>query len=156
VHELNAKLPVFDVRTLEQSTQMATMFEMIESTFAGAFGVLALILAVSGIYGVMAYRTQLRSHEIGIRMALGASRSDVLRLVLKQGFRLTAIGVVLGIAMSLMLTRMLRGLLFGVSAMDPLTVLTVAAVLLLVAVAASYLPARKAMLTDPMVSIREH
>ena len=156
MHELNAKLPVFDVRTLEQSTQMATMFEMIESTFAGAFGVLALILAVSGIYGVMAYRTQLRSHEIGIRMALGASRSDVLRLVLKQGFRLTAIGVVLGIAMSLMLTRMLRGLLFGVSAMDPLTVLTVAAVLLLVAVAASYLPARKAMLTDPMVSIREH
>lgn len=156
VHELNAKLPVFDVRTLEQSTQMATMFEMIESTFASAFGVLALILAVSGIYGVMAYRTELRTHEIGIRMALGASRSDVLNLVLKQGFRLTGIGVVLGLAMSLLLTRMLRGLLFGVSAMDPLTVLTVAAVLLVVAIAASYLPARKAMRTDPMVAIREH
>lgn len=156
VHELNAKLPVFDVRTLEQSTQMATMFEMIESTFAGAFGVLALILAVSGIYGVMAYRTELRTHEIGIRMALGASRGDVLRLVMKQGLRLTAIGVVLGLAMSLMMTRMLRGLLFGVSTMDPSTVLTVAGVLFVVAVAASYLPARKAMRTDPMVAIREH
>jgi ABC-type antimicrobial peptide transport system permease subunit len=132
------------------------MFEMIESTFAGAFGVLALILAVSGIYGVMAYRTELRTHEIGIRMALGASRGDVLRLVMKQGLRLTAIGVVLGLAMSLMMTRMLRGLLFGVSTMDPSTVLTVAGVLFVVAVAASYLPARKAMRTDPMVAIREH
>jgi predicted permease len=156
VHEINAKLAVFDVRTLEQSTQMANMFEMMETTFAGAFGILALILAASGIYGVMAYRTQLRTHEIGIRLALGASRSDVLRMVLLQGLRLTAIGLLLGLSMSLMLTRLLHGLLFGVSAMDPLTVLSVTAVLFLVAVAASYLPASRAMRTDPMIAIRAH
>ncbi len=156
VHELDGSLPVFDVRTLEQTTQMATIFETMETTFAGAFGVLALILAASGIYGVMAYRTELRTHEIGIRVALGASRSDVLSLVLKQGLRLAAIGLLLGLSMSLVLTRVLRGLLFGVSAMDPLTVLSVTAVLLLVAVAAIYLPARKAMRTEPMIAIRAH
>jgi len=156
VHELNAKLPVFDVRTLEQSTQMANMFETMETTFAGVFGILALILAASGIYGVMAYRTQLRTQEIGIRIALGASRSDVLRMVLRQGLRLTAIGLLLGLAMSLLLTRLLQGLLFGVSAMDLWTVFTATGLLLLVALAASYLPATKAMRTDPMVAIRAH
>jgi predicted permease len=156
VHELDSRLPVFDVRTLEQSTQLANMFAMIEATFAGVFGILALILAVSGIYGVMAYRTQLRTHEIGIRVALGASHSDVLNLVLMQGMRLTAVGLSLGLAISILLTRFLRGLLFGVSAMDPLTVLSVTVLLLLVALAASYLPALKAMRTDPVTAIREH
>jgi len=156
VHEINGKLPVFDVRSLEESTRTGNMFELIESTFASVFAILALILAASGIYGVMAYRTQLRTHEIGIRVALGASRTDVLRMILLQGLRLTAIGLVLGLSVSLLLTRMLRGLLFGVSAMDPLTVLSVTALLLLIAVAAIYLPARKAMRTDPMIAIRAH
>jgi len=156
VHEINAKLAVFDVRTLEQSTQMANMFEMMETTFAGVFGILALILAASGIYGVMAYRTELRTHEIGIRVALGASRSDVLGMVLKQGLRLTGLGLLLGLALSLLLTRLLRGVLFGVSVTDPLTVVSVIGVLLVVAVAAIYLPAHKAMLTDPMIAIRGH
>jgi ABC-type antimicrobial peptide transport system permease subunit len=156
VHEMDSRLPVFDVRTLEQSTQIANMFAMIEATFASAFGFLALILAASGIYGVMAYRTQLRTHEIGIRVALGASRPDVLGLVLKQGLRLTAIGVLLGLGLSLLLTRFLRGLLFGVSAMDPLTVLAVTALLFLIAVVASYLPGLKAMRTDPVAAIRAH
>ena len=156
VHELDGSLPVFDVRTLEETTQMATMFEKMETAFAGAFGILALILAASGIYGVMAYRTALRTHEIGIRVALGASRFDVLSLVLKQGLRLAAIGLLLGLSMSLVLTRVLRGLLFGVSAMDPLTVLSVTAVLLAVSVGAIYLPARKAMHTEPMIAIRAH
>jgi ABC-type antimicrobial peptide transport system permease subunit len=102
----------------------------------------------------MAYRTQLRTHEIGIRVALGASRTDVLRMVLLQGVRLTAIGLLLGLSMSLLLTRMLHGLLFGVSAMDPQTVLSVTVLLLLVGVAASYLPALKAMRTDPVNAIR--
>jgi ABC-type antimicrobial peptide transport system permease subunit len=130
------------------------MFELIESTFSSVFAMLALILAASGIYGVMAYRTQLRTHEIGIRVALGASRTDVLRMVLLQGVRLTAIGLLLGLSMSLLLTRMLHGLLFGVSAMDPQTVLSVTVLLLLVGVAASYLPALKAMRTDPVNAIR--
>jgi predicted permease len=156
VHEMDSRLPVFDVRTLEQSTQIASMFAMIEATFASAFGFLALILAASGIYGVMAYRTQLRTHEIGIRVALGASRPDVLGLVLKQGLRLAAYGVILGLTMSLLLTRLLHGLLFGVSAMDPLTILAVVALLFLIAIAASYLPALKAMKTDPVAAIRAH
>ena len=154
VHEINGKLPVFDVRTLEQSTRTGNMFEVIESTFATVFGILALILAASGIYGVMAYRTQLRTHEIGIRMALGASRTNVLNLVLKQGLRLTALGVSIGLSVSLLLTRFLSGLLYGVSAMDPLTILVVVAALLAIAVAASYLPAAKAMRTDPVSAIR--
>lgn len=156
VHELDANLPVFDVRTLEENIQIASMFEVIETTFAGAFGVLALILAASGIYGVMAYRTQLRTHEIGIRIALGASRSTVLKLVLNQGLRLTAVGLFLGLTLSLLLTRFLRGLLFGVSTTDPLTVLSVTALLLLVAAVASYLPALRAMRIDPVTAIREH
>ncbi|MGA9669407.1 MAG: ABC transporter permease [Terracidiphilus sp.] len=156
VHELDSKLPVFDVLTLEQSTQLANMFAMIEATFVGVFGILALILAASGIYGVMAYRTELRTHEIGIRVALGASRSNVLKLVLHQGMRLTAMGLFLGLTASLLLTRFLRGLLFGVSAMDPLTVLSVTMLLLLIAVAASYIPALRAMRVNPITAIREH
>lgn len=154
IHEINSKLPVFDVRTLEESTRTGNMFEMIQSTFASAFAILALILAASGIYGVMAYRTQLRTHEIGIRIALGASRTDVLSLVLLQGLRLTASGIFLGVSMSLLLGRFLRGLLFGVSAMDPVTILAVVALLSLIALAASYLPALKAMHTDPVSAIR--
>ncbi len=154
VHAINAKLAVFDVRTLEESTRMASMFEVTETTFAGAFGLLALILAASGIYGVMAYRTALRTHEIGIRVALGASRSDVLMLVMRQGMKLAAAGIVLGLAMSLVLTRVVRGLLYGISAMDPLAVLSGTLVLLAIAAAAIYLPALKAMHTDPVDAIR--
>ena len=155
VHELNSKLPVVDVRTLQQGIQMGSMFEMIESTFATAFGLLALVLAASGIYGVVAYRTALRTHEIGIRVALGASRSDVLRLVLYQGLRLAAIGLALGLALSLVLTRFLRGMLYGVSASDPLTVVSVTALLSAIAVLACYLPALRAMRINPVTAMRE-
>jgi predicted permease len=154
VHELNAMLPVFDVRTLEQSTQVANMFALMETTFAGAFGFLALVLAASGIYGVMAYRTQLRTREIGIRVALGASRANVLNMVLSQGLLLTGLGLSLGLAMSLILTRFLRGQLYGVSATDPLTVVCVTALLSLIAIAACYLPAFKAMRVDPVAAMR--
>ena len=133
---------------------MGNMFEVIQSTFAGAFAILALILAASGIYGVMAYRTQLRTHEIGIRTALGASRTGVLGLVLKQGLRLTVLGVLLGLTMPLVLTRFLGGMLYGVSATDPLTVLVVVGVLVVTATAAIYLPTAKAMRTDPVRAIR--
>src|SRR6266568_1502949 len=125
VHEMNTRLPVFDMRPLSETTQISSTFARMETTFATVFGILALILAASGIYGVIAYRTQLRTHEIGIRVALGASRIDVLRLVLVQGLRLTVAGLALGLVLSLVLTRFLRGLLYGVSATDPLTVLAV-------------------------------
>ena len=155
VHELNSKLPVFDVRSLADSTQMGIMFEKIETTFAGAFALIALVLAASGIYGVVAYRTELRTHEIGIRIALGASRSNVLRLVLRQGMVLEVIGLAAGLALSLLFTQFLRGLLYGVSVRDPLTVISFTAILSFVAFAACYLPALKAMRIDPMTAIRE-
>jgi len=154
VHEINGKLAVFDVRSLEESTRTGNMFELIQSTFASAFAILALILAAFGIYGVMAYRTQLRTHEIGIRIALGASRTNVLGMVLKQGLRLTLLGVFLGLSVSLLLTRLLGGLLYRVSAMDPLTIFSVIGVLLVIALAATYLPAAKAMRIDPVSAIR--
>jgi predicted permease len=155
VHQINARVPVFDVRPLKETTQIALMFQKMEALFASVFGLLALVLAASGIYGVVAYRTQLRTHEIGIRVALGASRSDVLRLVLLQGLRLTAIGLVLGLTLSFVLTRFLRGLLYGVSANDPFTVICGLAVLAAIAVLACYLPAQRAMCVDPVTAIRE-
>ena len=86
IHEIDRQLPVFDVRTMRETTQMANIFVVMQSTLAGMFAVVALILAATGIYGVVAYRTELRTHEIGVRVALGAARADVLRLVLCKGF----------------------------------------------------------------------
>jgi ABC-type antimicrobial peptide transport system permease subunit len=100
IQEVDRGLPVYDVRTIREKTAMASTFVVMQSTFAGIFAVIALVLAATGIYGVMAYRTKLRTHEIGIRVALGASRADLMRLVLLQGMRLTAIGLALGLALS--------------------------------------------------------
>lgn len=116
IHEIDAKIPVFDPRSMRETTQMA-------STFAGIFGVIALILAATGIYGVVANRTELRTHAIGGRVALGASRADVCRLVLLlQGLWLTILGLSLGLGLAFVLTRFIGGLLYGVSANDPVTV----------------------------------
>jgi predicted permease len=155
VHQINNRVPVFDVRPLAESTQMSSTFARMETTFASIFALLALVLAASGIYGVVAYRTQMRTHEIGIRVALGASRGDVLRLVLNQGLRLTAIGLVLGLTLSFVLTRFLQGLLYGISATDPLTVICVTAVLTVIAVLACYAPALRAMRINPVAAMRE-
>ena len=106
---------MFDVRSMRETTQMSSMFAVMQSTFAGMFALIALVLAATGIYGVVAYRTQLRTHEIGIRVALGASRADVLRLVLMQGVRLTVAGLVLGLVLAFGLTRFIAASLYGVS-----------------------------------------
>jgi ABC-type antimicrobial peptide transport system permease subunit len=107
-----------------------------------------------GIYGVISYLVGLRTQEIGIRVALGANRSDVLRMVLGDGMKMTLIGVVIGLAAAAGLTRLMASLLFGVSARDPLTFIAVAILLSIVAFAASYIPARRAMRVDPMVALR--
>jgi predicted permease len=155
IHEIDGQLPVFDVRTMRETTQMANIFAVMQSTLAGMFAVIALILAATGIYGVVAYRTQLRTHEIGVRVALGASRADVLRLVLWQGLWLTMIGLVLGLALSFGLTRFIAGLLYGISAYDPVTVGAVIVLLAVMSLLACYLPARRAIRANPVAAIRD-
>jgi predicted permease len=154
IHELNADLVVFDVTTLELREQIASFGQRVAGTFVGAFGLLALVLAAVGIYGVTAYTTRQRTHEIGIRMALGASREDILRLVLGHGLRLTLAGVGLGLAVSFALTRYLGSLLLGVTSTDALTFSSVAILLCAVALFACFIPARRAMRVDPMVALR--
>jgi predicted permease len=154
IHDLNSDLPLFNATTLKANMQMGNVFERIEVAFAGSFGLLALILAAVGIYGVVAYTTKQRTHEIGIRIALGAAKTDVFRQVLGQGLRLTLAGLAVGLAVSLVLTRFLRGLLFGVGATDWLTYASVAAVLCVVALAACYAPARRAASIEPMQALR--
>ena len=155
IHEIDTRLPVFDVRPMRESTQMASTFAVIESSLAGMFALIGLVLAITGIYGVVAYRTQLRTHEIGVRMALGASRVDVLRLVLSQGLWLTGIGLALGLALALGLTRIIVRLLYGIGANDPITVVSVVMLLGAMSLAACYLPAHRAMRRNPVTAIRE-
>jgi len=133
---------------------MGSIFERIAVVFAGAFGLLALFLANVGIYGVVAYTTRQRTHEIGIRMALGAARADVFRQILRQGLRLTLIGLVAGIAVSLAFTRLLRGMLFGVGTADWFTFATVAIILCVVALLACFVTARRAASIEPMQALR--
>src|SRR5579863_7913717 len=155
IHGIDSRLPVFDVRSMRESTQMASTFAVIESTLAGMFALIGLVLAVTGIYGVVAYRTQMRTHEIGVRMALGASRIDVLRLVLLQGVWLTGVGLALGLAFALGLTRLIARLLYGIGANDPVTVASVVALLGAMSLVACYFPAHRAMRRNPVTAIRE-
>ena len=123
-------------------------------TLLGIFAGIALALATVGIYGLLQYSTTRQTRDIGIRMALGAQRGDVLRAVLVQGFRLILIGVVVGIAGAIVLTRVLSSLLYGVAPTDPVTLALVSGVLMVVALLASYVPARRAARVDPMVALR--
>jgi ABC-type antimicrobial peptide transport system permease subunit len=120
----------------------------------GVFAVVGLVLVVLGVFSVVAYTVSRQTHEIGIRMALGASRSDVLRMVLRMGLRLIALGVGVGVAASLGATRVLSNQLFGIAPHDPATLLSVVAVVVVAGIAAAYLPARRATRVDPMVSLR--
>jgi len=154
IRDLNADLVAFDVTTLEMRDQFASFGQRVAGTFVGAFGLLALVLAAVGIYGVTAYTTRQRTHEIGIRMALGASKEDILRLVIGHGLRLTFVGVGLGLAASFALTRFLSSLLLGITSTDVLTFSSVAILLCSVALFACFIPARRAMRVDPMVALR--
>ncbi|HXW55156.1 MAG TPA: ABC transporter permease [Candidatus Cybelea sp.] len=147
--------PVFNVRTMDEIVSGVLSAERLASLMLGAFAFLALTLAAVGIYGVTSYTVRQRSHEIGLRMALGAQQRDVMGLVVKRGVELVVVGIAIGGIASAGLTRLMSSLLFGVAATDPLTFLGVAILLTLVACGACYLPARRASRVDPMITLRQ-
>ena len=154
IHQLNRELPLFNVNPLSVTMQLGTLFGRVAATFAASFGFLAMVLAAVGVYGVVAYTTRQRAREVGIRMALGAEKGDIYRLVLGQGFRLTLAGLVVGTALGLAFTRLLKAQLFGVSETDAITFASVGLLLAVVALLACHIPARRATRVDPMVALR--
>jgi predicted permease len=151
---LDKNLPIYDVETMADYMSSSIAAKRFITLLLGLFAVLALVLAAVGIYGVMAFSVSQRTRELGIRMALGADRQSVMRMVLWHGARLALVGVAIGIATALAVTRVLASFLFEVRATDPTTYGAVAILLVLVALAACYIPARRAMRVDPMVALR--
>ncbi|MGH9688745.1 MAG: FtsX-like permease family protein, partial [Candidatus Acidiferrales bacterium] len=145
---------VYEVKTMNSIISDSLAARRFSMILLAIFAALALLLSCIGIYGVISYLAGQRTHEIGVRMALGAQPSQVLRLILGQGAKMALIGIAVGLAASLALTRLMTKMLFGVSAYDPLTFLGVAALLIVVALAACYIPARRAMRVDPMIALR--
>jgi predicted permease len=158
VRALNPELPVYDVRSLTKMLDGPNGFFLLQigALFGGALGVLGLVLALVGVYGVVSYAAAQRTREIGVRMALGAQRPDILRLIVGRGLVLVAIGISAGMAAAFGVSRLLGTLLFGISPSDPLTFTVIPLALGLMALAASYLPALRATRVDPMVALRQN
>jgi len=154
VQTLDPNLPLFDVKTLTEHMRFALFPPRIAATVLGVFGLVALLLSAIGIYGITSYTVAQRTHEIGIRLALGAQFSDVLKLVLSHGLKLTVIGAALGLIGAYLATRAITSVLYGVSATDPLTFGFVSLLLLGVALLACYVPSRRATKVDPLVALR--
>jgi putative ABC transport system permease protein len=154
IAELDPNLPISNIASMESIVASSVAQPRVLSQFVGVFAGFALFLAAIGIYGVMAYSVSTRRQEMGIRMSLGAEPRDIVKLVVGQGMRLALLGVAIGVTASLALTRLISNLLFGVSATDPLAFLLAAAVLVTTALAACYLPARRATRVDPIVVLR--
>jgi len=154
VAQVNTNLPLFDVKTESEQIDRLLFQERLVARLSGFFGLLALVLACVGLYGLLSYEVSRRTREIGIRMALGAHPGSVLKLVLRQGIVLAIVGAGVGIGVALGVMRYLTSMLYDVHANDPLTMIAVAVLLTIVALAACYLPARRAMQVDPMVALR--
>jgi putative ABC transport system permease protein len=154
VWALDRNVPITSVRTMEQILATDTAQPRFNTILLGIFATVALVLAGVGIYGVLSYSVTQRTHEIGIRIALGARSRDVLHLVVRQGMRLVLLGVALGLVASFGLTRLMSKLLFGVGATDPLTFVGIALLLMSVALLACYIPARRATKVDPLAALR--
>ena len=154
VQALDPNLPLFDVKTLSEHMRFALFPARVAATVLGVFGLVALLLSAIGIYGITSYTVAQRTHEIGIRLALGAQLSDVLSLVLRHGLKLTAIGATLGLFGAYLATRAITSVLYGVSPTDPLTFGLVSLVLVGVALVACYVPSRRATKVDPLIALR--
>ena len=154
VRSIDKNLPVTDIEPLNDALGKSISQERFRTFLLGSFSAIALVLAAVGIFGVMSYSASQRTREIGIRMALGAGRGEVLRLILGQGMKLALFGLGIGVVAALLLTRLMSSLLYSVSATDPVTFASVTIILLSVALTACYIPARRAMRVDPMVALR--
>jgi macrolide transport system ATP-binding/permease protein len=154
IRKLDPTLPVFDTKTLEQHLNVPLFPLHAAAVTVGSFGVLALVLATIGIYGVMAYSVSQSTQEIGIRMALGARAGDVWRMVLRRGIAITGVGMAIGLLCAVGVSRIMANLLYGVSATDPATFLLISALLCAVALVACFIPARRATKVDPVIAIR--
>jgi predicted permease len=154
VQAVDPNLPLFDVKTLNEHMRLALFPAKVAATVLGVFGLVALMLSAIGVYGITSYAVAQRTHEIGVRLALGAQLSDVLRLVLRHGLKLTMIGAAIGLFGAYLATRAITSVLYGVSATDPLTFGGVSVLLIGVALVACYVPARRATTVDPLVALR--
>ena len=154
IQALDRRVPMFAVKTMAEHMTYALWAPNMAASFSLAFGVVAILLSAVGLYSVMAYVVAQRTREVGIRMALGADRSDVMKMITRQGMRLAAIGVGIGLVLALALAQVLSSLLIGVSGYDVPTFLLVPAMLGAVALIACYLPARRATKVDPLIALR--
>jgi len=155
IHEYNSELVVHNPEDMEKAVADSISNKRFTMTLLGVFALLALLLASVGIYGVLSYLVGQRTREIGVRMALGAQKFDVLRMILKDGARMTLVGIVLGLIGAVGLTRLMQSMLYGVKPTDPLTFISVAALLCAIAMLACYVPARRAMKVDPTEALRQ-
>ena len=154
LRELDAELPMSTIRTMDQWISNNAAQPRLNTVLLAVFAIVALLIAAIGIFGVLTYSVNQRTREIGVRMALGAKRANVLRLVVREGMVVALAGIGAGLAGAFALSRLLATLLFGVNARDPSTFAAVAGVLVMVALISCYLPARRATLVDPIIALR--
>jgi putative ABC transport system permease protein len=154
LRELSPNLPISEAMPLSEVTAIGLVPQRVASAVAGSLGIVGLLLAAIGIYGVTSYAVSRRTREIGIRIALGADRGSVLTLMLRHGLALALTGVALGTLVAAFASRLIENLLFGIHALDPVTFVSAAVLFTLVTLAASYLPARRASRVDPIVALR--
>jgi putative ABC transport system permease protein len=154
IRELDPDLPMYTIRTMEQVVDQSLARRRFSMLLLGIFACVALALSAIGIYGVIAYLVNQGTRDIGIRIALGSTPGGILSLVVRQGMALALYGVILGLAAALVFTRLMRSLLFGVTATDAVTFAVIPGVLILVALLACFIPARRAAQVDPMISLR--